>query len=260
MQAAQALLQQALQQMEALGAAAKAAEAISVDYTKQQALFNDTLSSLKKAGILISSPAGIGLVSGEHLQISAAENIIATAGGNADIGVMKKLTVAAGEAISLFAQKFGMKLYAAKGKVEIQAQGDKMSLLSDQDMKISSVNGRITISAKEELLLTCGGSYLKMSATGIEQGTRGDLEIKSAAFRRQGPSSLAESMNSWKHIPFDEQFAMTWRHDDSPIKNRGFSVIHEDGSVTKGMTDSEGRTGLQKMLFTDKVRLRIDPE
>jgi type VI secretion system secreted protein VgrG len=190
MTAAEGLLEQALQQMQALAEAASAAQAIAADYEKQKTLFNGTLKKLNKAGILVSAPAGIGLVSGDHLQLSAANNLIATAGGNADIGVIKRFTVAAGEAVSLYAQRLGMKFFAAKGKVEIQAQSDEMRLLADQNMTITSVNGRVTIEAKEELLLKCGGSYIRMSATGIEDGTRGDRTWKAAGFSRQGPASL----------------------------------------------------------------------
>jgi type VI secretion system secreted protein VgrG len=260
MTAAQGLLEQALQQMQALAEAANVAQAVAADYEKQKALLEGTLKDLKKSGILVSAPAGIALASGEHLQLSAAANLIATAGGNADIGVIKRFTVAAGEAISLYAQQLGMKLFAAKGKVEIQAQSDEMRLLADQNMTITSVNGRVTIEAKEELLLKCGGSYLRMSSTGIEDGTRGDRQFKSASFSRQGPSSLSESMNTWKHAKFDEQFALKWPFDNTPVTNRAFSIVREDGSVIKGVTDSAGMTGLQKSLFVDGVRLRIDPE
>ncbi|MGT2491018.1 DUF2345 domain-containing protein [Cupriavidus basilensis] len=89
------------------------------------------------------------------------------------MSVLKRFTVAAGERVSLFAQKLGIKLFAAKGKVEIQAQSDEMRLLSDKNMTISSANGRVVIEAREELLLKCGGSYLRLSSTGIEDGTRG---------------------------------------------------------------------------------------
>ncbi|MFT4437669.1 DUF2345 domain-containing protein [Caballeronia sp. 15715] len=260
MTAAQGLLEQALQQMQALAEAASVAQAVAADYEKQKALLEDTLKKLKKAGILVSAPAGIALASGEHLQLSAAGNLMATAGGNADIGVIKRFTVAAGEAVSLYAQRLGMKLFAAKGKVEIQAQSDEMRLLADQNMTITSVNGRVTIEAKEELLLKCGGSYFRMSATGIEDGTRGDRQFKSASFGRQGPSSLGESMNTWKHAKFDEQFALKWPFDNTPVANRAFSIVREDGSVIKGVTDSAGMTGLQKSVFVDGVRLRIDPE
>src|ERR1700712_79550 len=249
MSAAQGLLEQALQQMQALAEAANVAQAVAADYEKQKALLEGTLKDLKKSGILVSAPAGIALASGEHLQLSAAANLIATAGGNADIGVIKRFTVAAGEAISLYAQRLGMKIFAAKGKVEIQAQSDEMRLLADQNMTITSVNGRVTIEAKEELLLKCGGSYFRMSSTGIEDGTRGDRQFKSASFSRQGPSSLGESMNTWKHAKFDEQFALKWPVDNKPVANRAFSIIREDGRVIKGVTDSAGMTGLQKSIF-----------
>jgi type VI secretion system secreted protein VgrG len=63
-------------------------------------------------------------------------------------------------------------------------------------MTITSVNGRVTIEVKEELLLKCGGSYFGMSSTGIDDGTRGDRTFKSASFSRQRPASLAQHMNS----------------------------------------------------------------
>lgn len=192
--------------------------------------------------------------------MSAAENLIGTAGGHADFSVLKRFTVAAGEAVSIFAQKLGAKLFAASGKVEISALSDDMRLSADQDMTVTSIKGRVTIEAKQELLLKCGGSYIRLSSTGIEDGTRGDRTIKSAAFSRQGPSSLAQSMNAWKHANFDEQFVLKWPFDNKPVQNQKFSIIREDGSVISGVTDSEGKTGLQKSLFVDGMRLRIDPD
>ena len=189
MQAAQGLLEQALQQSAALAEAAGAAQAIAADYGRQKALLNDTLMELRKAGILVSAPVGMALASGADLQLSAKENLIATAGGHADISVLKRFTVAAGERVSVFVQKLGIKLFAAKGKVEIQAQSDEMRLLADQNVTITSANGRVVIEAKDELLLKCGGSYLLMKSTGIEEGTRGDRTIKSVAFSRQRPSA-----------------------------------------------------------------------
>ncbi|MEX3949502.1 DUF2345 domain-containing protein [Paraburkholderia sp. EG287B] len=60
-------------------------------------------------------------------------------------------------------------------------------------MQIRSTNGRVTIEAKEELLLKCGGSCVQISSTGIEDGTKGNQTTKSTAFSRQGHSSLAET-------------------------------------------------------------------
>jgi len=233
---------------------------VTADYDRQKALLNESLSQLKKAGILITAPAGMALASRTDLQCTAAENLIATAGGHADFSIAKRFTLAAGELVSIFAQKLGIKLLAARGKVELQAQSDEMRLLADKHLTITSANGRVVIEAKDELLLKCGGSYMRMSSTGIEDGTRGDRTIKSAAFSRQGPSSLAQEMNTWKHADFDEQFVLRRSFDGAPVANRRFKVIRDDGSVIEGVTDFEGRTGLQRSLFAEGLRLRISHE
>ncbi|WP_321932690.1 type VI secretion system Vgr family protein [Burkholderia cenocepacia] len=257
MERAQGLLDLALEQMRGLGEAAQAAQAVASDYDRQRVLLDETLKELKKAGVLVCAPDGMGLTSGTDLQLTANDNLIATAGGNADFGVMKRFTVAAGELVSLFAQRLGLKLFAARGKVEIQAQSDDMSLLSARDMRITSANGRVTIEAKEELLLKCGGSYVRIGPTGIEDGTRGNRTIKSAAFGRQGPSSLAESMNTWKHAKFDDSYVVRNPSTGEPLTNVQAEIKRDDGSVIKVVTDELGKTPKQKSLFTEHVRIRL---
>lgn len=189
MKAAQSLLEQALRQTEALAEAAHAAQAIAADYDKQKTLLNDTLTQLKKAGVLVSAPAGIALASGTDLQLSAAGNLSATAGGHADLSVLKRFTVAAGEAVSLFAQKLGMKLFSAKGKVEIQAQGDEMVLTALKDLTITSTNGKLVLSAAKEVWIGAGGSYIKINGACIENSTPGDILEKCASWDKPDPSS-----------------------------------------------------------------------
>ncbi|MFC0574656.1 type VI secretion system Vgr family protein [Paraburkholderia solisilvae] len=189
MSAAQALLEQALAQMQALTDAAKAAQANAAEVEQQKALLEQTLKGLKQAGILVSAPAGMGLVSGDHLQVSAQHNLIATAGGNAEIGVLRKFTVAAGEAVSLFAQKLGIKLFAGKGKVEIQAQGDEMALAALKDITITSTNGKLILTAKDEVWIGAGGSYIKINSNRIENATSGDIYEKCASWSKTSSSS-----------------------------------------------------------------------
>ncbi len=256
MASVQGLLQQALQQTEALAAAAKAAEAVTADYDRQKALLNESLSQLKKAGILISAPAGMALASRTDLQCTAAENLIATAGGHADFSIAKRFTLAAGELVSIFAQKLGIKLLAARGKVELQAQSDEMRLLADKHLTITSANGRVVIEAKDELLLKCGGSYLRMSSTGIEDGTRGDRTIKSAAFSRQGPSSLAQEMNTWKHAKFYDTYVLRNPSTGEPLSNSAIEIVRDDGTRLKVKTDAAGKTPVQKSIFVEPVKIR----
>jgi len=190
MDEAKARLEQAHSLMEDLSANALAAKAYAAECDKQRDLLQNTLIGFKKSGILVTSPQGIALAGGDHVQISASENLIASAGGNADVGALKRITMAAGEAISLFAKTLGLKFFAAKGPIEIEAQSDAVSVQADKNVEITSVGGRVIISAKEEILLVAGGSYIRLNGSGIEDGTPGDRRFKSASFGKTGPASL----------------------------------------------------------------------
>jgi len=88
--------------------------------------------------------------------------------------------VAAGEAISFLAAKLGIRLFAAKGKVQIQAQGDGMELMAMQDMQMSSSDGGITITGRKGVTIGDGsGAYIKLSGGKIVLGSpAGEIELK----------------------------------------------------------------------------------
>jgi hypothetical protein len=99
--------------------------------------------------------------------------------------------------------------------------------------------------------------YLRMSSTGIEDGTRGERTIKSSAFSRQGPSSLAQSMNTWKHAKFNDAYVIRNPSTGEPLANTRVEILREDGSRLKMVTDSAGKTPLQKSLFVEPLRIRL---
>jgi type VI secretion system secreted protein VgrG len=190
MEPARELLDRALEQMQALAEAAKAASAVVADYAAQKTLLNETLSGLRQAGLLASAPDGMGLISGAHLQMSAAGNLIATAGGSADIGVKNHFAVAAGGAISLLALNDGFKVLADRGKGEIMAHSDEMLVAALKDLTVTSTSGRLVLSAKNEVWIGAGGSYIRISASGIENGTPGSILEKCASWDKPGPTSM----------------------------------------------------------------------
>jgi type VI secretion system secreted protein VgrG len=189
MQETIAQLESALATAKALAASAQSAKAESADTGAQQQV-KDDLDGLKKPGLLMSTPASAAVVAGGGVQFSAQENINAVAGKNADWSMLKRFTVAAGEVISLFAQKLGIKIFAAKGPVEVQAQGGPMSLIADKDLTVSSVNGTVRIVAKNELTLESGGGFIQMKDGSITLGGPLDLFIKTITVQTQGKATL----------------------------------------------------------------------
>ncbi|WP_412022787.1 type VI secretion system Vgr family protein [Burkholderia cepacia] len=209
--------------------------------------------------IVMSSPAGIAATTQQSTQIAADRHINFVSGEHTHIATGKSLIAAAAEKISLFAQKAGMKLFAVKGKVEIEAQSDAMRLYADQDLAITSNRGRVVIEAKQELMLKCGGSYLRITADGIEDGTRGTRTSKAASFGRLGPSSVAEHMNDRPHTAFNDPYVLRHKITGEVLKNHPYEIVRGDGTVIKGVTNESGQTTVQKNVEVESLLIRVLP-
>ncbi|WP_086873448.1 type VI secretion system Vgr family protein [Kosakonia pseudosacchari] len=174
---------QANSEMQALNGAAEQAKALTCDIQTQNNLIQNRLKDLQSAVVLVSAPQGIALTSGEHLQLTSRKNIMVTAGQHVDIGAMKNVTVSAEHSLGLFAHKGGAKIIANQGNVEIRAQHSTLEMSADQQFTITSSKDEITISTPKTLTLNGGGSYLKLSESGIEHGTKGDFITKAARYQ-----------------------------------------------------------------------------
>ncbi|QIB83201.1 type VI secretion system Vgr family protein [Enterobacter sp. T2] len=192
MQAALKELDAAREVTSGLRHAAQAAQAELADLEKQTTLMNQTLSDLKQQALLLSAPSGIAQVTPASVQVSAGENIIVTAGQNTDISIAKKFTLAVGDILSLFAHKLGIKMYASEGKVDIQAQSDALNLFAKEKLSVASSENSIVISAKKEIVLVCGGAFIRLSDAGVEVGTGKNVTLKCIAVQQQS----AETLNS----------------------------------------------------------------
>lgn len=140
--------------------------------------------------MLIASPAGVGISTQDSAQLTANQQINIVSGKNTQVAAGKSLIASVMEKISLFAQNAGMKLFAAKGKVEIQAQGDAMALSALKDVTITSSSGKLVLSADKEIWIGAGGSYIRITAETIENGTSGQILEKCASWDKLGAASM----------------------------------------------------------------------
>ena len=195
MQAALKELDAAREVTSGLRHAAQAAQAELADLEKQTTLMNQTLSDLKQQALLLSAPSGIAQVTPASVQVSAGENLIVTAGQHADISIAKKLTLAVGDILSLFAHKLGIKMYASEGKVDIQAQSDALNLFAKEKLSVASSDNSVVISAKKEILLVCGGTFIRLSDAGVEVGTGKNVTLKCIAVQQQSAATLNSTLS-----------------------------------------------------------------
>ncbi|WP_063617134.1 DUF2345 domain-containing protein, partial [Enterobacter roggenkampii] len=257
MQAAMSQLEQARSLAEALRSAAEAARAELADVQTQKALLSEALTDLKKAALLVSAPEGIAQVAGKSLQQSAGDNIISTSGGHTDFSALKRFTVAAGERVSLYAQKLGIKMFAGKGKVEIQAQGDEMTLDALKDIRISSSEGKLIISAKQEIVLTSGGGYIRIADGTVECAAPDKIIERGAVWQKFGGQSLSQAMQSWENAEFAITPEVRRLSDDSPVAGLTLGLTGGDGTQQSLATSASGATAMQNNINIDSLNASL---
>ena len=260
MQAAMSQLEQARSLAEALRSAAEAARAELADVQTQKVLLSEALRDLKKAALLVSAPEGIAQVTGKSLQQSAGDNIISTSGGHTDFSALKRFTVAAGERVSLYAQKLGIKMFAGKGKVEIQAQGDEMTLDALKDIRISSSEGKLIISAKQEIILTSGGGYIRIADGTVECAAPDKIIERGAVWQKFGGQSFSQAVQKWESSAFEMGPEVLWPYSETPVAGQKISLTHSDGTVQELKTSADGRGEKQNLVDPASVQINLKDE
>ncbi|ATC19279.1 TPA: type VI secretion system Vgr family protein [Escherichia coli] len=233
-------LEQALSLARSMAKAATAANATQGDISCQQRL-NASLTDLTAPGMLLHAPDGIGMVSARALRIaSGSESVGIMSGDNTDISAGQSFTVAAEGAVSLLSRNQGMQLLAAKGRVNIQAQSDDLSMSSQQNLDIQSSEGKVTVSANQELILACGGAYIKLSDGNIELGCPGQILLKSTNMQKMGPTSLDIASVEMPR-GFGGGFILT---DEAgvPQPSTPYRLTTAEGDILQGITDENGKT------------------
>lgn len=138
----------------------------------------EKIAKFNKALLLLSSPAGIGLSSSDDIHLSADGQINQFAGDSINLSTQRNLVAHVSGKVSLFAAQNGIKQVAAKGKFDMHAQGDGMDLLAKQGIKIISTEDRIEFTSPNEIVITAGGSQIKINSSGIFPVTGGKFEVK----------------------------------------------------------------------------------
>ncbi|WP_143773829.1 DUF2345 domain-containing protein, partial [Neisseria zoodegmatis] len=183
-------MEQALSLAKSLNKAAHTAKNEATEAEEQAGRLNDSLKQLQRSGIIQSAPDGIATATPQSQLHTAGQHIHHISGGDTDISTGSNFTVHAVESVNLFAQSSGAKLQANQGKVEIQAQNDEMQINALKEATITSSAGKVTVAAKDEILLTSGGAYIKIKDGNIELGCPKMVWVKCAGFQVMGSSSL----------------------------------------------------------------------
>ncbi|WP_175760216.1 type VI secretion system Vgr family protein [Burkholderia anthina] len=252
----------ALTQAQARGLtdAAAVAHAEIADLKSENAWLKDELAGLKTAVIALSAPNGVGLATPDRVMVSAGKDVSVGTSSRFNVNALRNVAIAAGEVLSLFAHKFGVKLYAARGKVQIQAQSDAMEMVAQKDMRITSADGTTTVNAANGVVLGGGGTaYIKVQGDNVEIGGAGCLILKIIEIQKEGPGALSLPLPKFDQIDIanDERFMLSDDITGRPIVNRPYKIQLASGQIIEGVTNGKGETSLSRQDVAHGLKLLL---
>lgn len=255
MEAAIVQLESALSLARSLAQAARNAEVKPGDTESQLALV-EALKGLAQPGVLLHAPAGIGVLSPKAVCLSSGgESVGIMAAHNTDISAGKDITAAAKGGVSVLAQTADLQLKAAQGKVELHAQGSNLHALAKTDIKIESVEGRIEISAPQELVFNCGGAYIRLKDGDIELGAPGNIYLKATHVQKFGSTSLNTPTSL---LPAGYAGGYTLKDEaQTPMPFTRYRVTTQQGEVFNGVTDKDGLTMSVHTLLPGGLKIEL---
>ena len=202
---------------------------------------------LNKPHLVLASPAGIATTTAGDTHIASDRHMAITTGKSLSVAGGTHFFASIRQTFRLFVQNAGMKLIAAAGDIDVRALTDNIKLLSKLD--ITQTANRITISAKEEVVINGGGSYVKFAAGGIEHGTTGSF-IAHASNHSLVP---AKSLNrpevmappSWTtdhDLDELEQYFSFEDEEGRPVSGLMYRIDSGGEKLAEGLLDDKGRT------------------
>lgn len=257
MKEAIAQLENALSIARSLSDAAETAEALPADIQSQVKL-TDALKDLARPGMVLNAPEGVSITSPRAVRMaSGSASVGITSQENTDISALKRFTVAAGEAVSMLARKAGMKLFAAKGKVEIQVQDDALDAIAKKDVTVTSTEGRVEITAAKDVVLkNLDGSFIQITGKNIILGCEGNVLWKCANAQKMGAANYTSSVSEFPD-GYSEYFVAHDEKTGQPAPNTRYRITTSKGDVFSGITDSDGNTAEIFTALSEKIKIEL---
>lgn len=172
----------------------------------------DKAAAFKQAIMVLSAPNSMAFTSNENIHVIAVGQISQTADDSINLSTQKNFIAHAQNKISFFAAQDGARMYAGKGKIELQAQSDGTDIIARKGVQIISTEDRIEITSPKEIILTADGSQLKINSSGIFPVTGGKLEVKAGQHLFMSGANIVVPKISLPTIktPFSNKINYNW--------------------------------------------------
>lgn len=222
----------------------------------------------------LSAPGGIAqltpnnhiLVAGKTLTIASGQDCNLLAQGNHSLAVKDGLalfTIGKAGNGQKPNQETGTHLHAASGTVSLQCQSGRITAAADKKVTIASTQASLNASAKQKILATAQGAYLKIEGSNIELHAPNKVEFKASKKDWTGPASASPEGLSFPVAKdlFDEQFKVTDKNTGESMPFFKYRIENGQGKVLiRGYTDKDGFATRLHSAKPEDIRILPDEE
>ncbi len=194
----------------------------------------------------------------------SVEHTAITSGAHASFATGKSFLVSAKDAVRMVAFNKGIRMAAAAADIDITALKDSINVLAKLNIKMEA--NRITITAKEEILINGGSSYTRWNAGGIESGTGGLWRAHAASHSMVGPKSDGQprlpqpSQLPRGQLDLYHQYVKADGAKRQGVRQGDYTVVDSEGATHTGKLDTNGFASVAGLpLGQAKVSFGGDP-
>ena len=266
-----ALLEMALAIAQDLGKTSNTHNAEETDTVEQERLLRDVKQwedgsnttkdapvKSNKAILAATAPDGVALATDANVTIAANSNVDQIAAQDINHTVGRNFRVRVGEALSMFVQRMGMKLIAAAGKIQVQAQNDEIEIGAAKKMHLYSLEEilieapKVTIRGQDGVVVYSNGIVSRTTASHVQHAGNHSLT---------GPASAAAQVPGMpnSNTKTKEIFALV-RPSGKPVESIKYQVenVQNKALEASGGTDASGATTLTNGNAIELVRMKVE--
>ncbi|STR45179.1 type VI secretion system Vgr family protein [Iodobacter fluviatilis] len=216
--------------------------------------------------ILLHGEDGVAITTPQSQTLSAGSNLDQIAQRDTNQSTGRRWIHNVGQHISLFTggikDKITMKLIAAKGQLQMQAQSDDIEITADKNARFTAIKGKGLFNAKQEILLTAGGAYIRIKGGKIELHAPGKVSIKGGSHDWSGPASLNPPLPAFAgKAPAVGDIQLHHFYENMEgIKSGKYTLLDLNGNKHEGALDAEGKALVSGLpMGAISVAFQADP-
>ncbi|CAI8936027.1 type VI secretion system secreted protein VgrG [Pseudomonas sp. IT-P74] len=211
--------------------------------------------------LIASAPADIVTATPQNTHVHSGKQLTLSSGEDINLAGGQSLLASVAQSISLFAKAAGARLFAAKGKIEIQAQSDAIELTAQDSVRITSTGCSVEIAAQDEILLTSGGAYIRIKDGNIDIHAPGTVDVRGVKKTFKGPAQLNRENPAWPTGSVRQTLALavgqTTAAGFQPWAGMPYTLFADGLQVAKGVMDGSGRIAVDHHVTTRRYHIEL---